>query len=158
MKRHILFLCTGNYYRSRFAEELFNHRVSFIGLDWIASSRGLALERGSSNVGPISPYTRDALRHRGILPSAADRLPKSCTIDDLARANMVVALDEAEHRELLYARFLGWQDRVTYWNIHDIDITDPTDGIASIDLKITYLVERLQDEPASFHESLFQLR
>ncbi|WP_425905853.1 low molecular weight phosphatase family protein [Nitrobacter sp. TKz-YC02] len=144
MKRHVLFLCTGNYYRSRFAEELFNHRVSFIGLDWIASSRGLALERGSSNVGPISPYTRDALEHRGILPLAADRLPETCTVDDLARADVVVALDEAEHRELLHARFSGWEDRVTYWNIHDIGVSDPMDTFVSIDFEIGHLIYRLQ--------------
>jgi len=32
MKRTVLFLCTGNYYRSRFAEELFNHKVAAHGL------------------------------------------------------------------------------------------------------------------------------
>ena len=51
----VLFLCTGNYYRSRFAEELFNHQAERADLDWIAQSRGLALERGAYNVGPISP-------------------------------------------------------------------------------------------------------
>jgi protein-tyrosine phosphatase len=40
----ILFLCTGNYYRSRFAEELFNHHAERAGLYWVAQSRGLALE------------------------------------------------------------------------------------------------------------------
>jgi protein-tyrosine phosphatase len=25
MTKQVLFLCTGNYYRSRYAEELFNH-------------------------------------------------------------------------------------------------------------------------------------
>lgn len=144
MKRHVLFLCTGNYYRSRFAEELFNHRVSLIGLDWIASSRGLALERGSSNVGPMSPYTRDALGQRGILPLRADRPPETCTVDDLARADVVVALDEAEHRELLQARFSGWEDRVTYWNIHDIGVSDPMDAFVSIDFEIGHLIYRLQ--------------
>ena len=43
----VLFLCTGNYYRSRFAEELFNHQAERADLDWIAQSRGLALERGA---------------------------------------------------------------------------------------------------------------
>jgi protein-tyrosine phosphatase len=40
------FLCTGNYYWSRFAEILFNSVAGKRGLPWQASSRGLALERG----------------------------------------------------------------------------------------------------------------
>ena len=43
----VLFLCTGNYYRSRFAEELFNHEAGRAGLYWTAQSRGFALERGT---------------------------------------------------------------------------------------------------------------
>ena len=40
--RRLLFLCTGNYYRSRFAELLFNALAREAGLSWIASSRGIA--------------------------------------------------------------------------------------------------------------------
>ncbi|WP_372478273.1 arsenate reductase/protein-tyrosine-phosphatase family protein [Nostoc mirabile] len=57
----ILFLCTGNYYRSRFAEHLFNWLATKQGLDWQADSRGLALERGINNVGAISRYALEAL-------------------------------------------------------------------------------------------------
>jgi protein-tyrosine-phosphatase len=32
----LLFLCTGNYYRSRYAEELFNHHAARGGLLWQA--------------------------------------------------------------------------------------------------------------------------
>jgi protein-tyrosine phosphatase len=56
----VLFLCTGNYYRSRFAEELFNHHAERCGIGWVAHSRGLALERGTHNIGYISPFTRGA--------------------------------------------------------------------------------------------------
>jgi hypothetical protein len=62
----VLFLCTGNYYRSRFAEELFNHHAKRDGLDCIAQSRGLALERGVHNVGPISPFALHALKEMAI--------------------------------------------------------------------------------------------
>ena len=64
----MLFLCTGNYYRSRFAELLFNHLAKQRGLDWQATSRGLALERGANNVGSISQHT---LR---VWPRAVSRL------------------------------------------------------------------------------------
>ena len=55
-RRHkiILFLCTGNHYRSRFAEILFNFVAGRMGLPWKAFSRGLALERGVNNVGPMA--------------------------------------------------------------------------------------------------------
>ena len=49
-EKTILFLCTGNYYRSRFAEVLFNSLADRMGMPWRASSRGLALERGVDNV------------------------------------------------------------------------------------------------------------
>ena len=49
--KRVLFLCTGNYYRSRFAEILFNQLAPTRGLNWRADSRGLArlweLERGA---------------------------------------------------------------------------------------------------------------
>jgi protein-tyrosine phosphatase len=46
-----------NYYRSRIAELLFNHLAKQRGLDWQATSRGLALERGVNNVGGRSRST-----------------------------------------------------------------------------------------------------
>jgi protein-tyrosine phosphatase len=60
--RTILFLCTGNYYRSRFAEQYFNHLARQVSLPWLAVSRGLATERGVNNVGPISPFSPSGAR------------------------------------------------------------------------------------------------
>jgi protein-tyrosine-phosphatase len=85
----VLFLCTGNYYRSRFAEELFNHHAERAGHDWIAQSRGLAVERGVHNVGPISPFALHALKEMAVTARRADRFPQRCTADDLASADFV---------------------------------------------------------------------
>ena len=62
----ILFLCTGNYYRSRFAEVLFVFVAKKMGLPWIASSRALALERGVNNVGPMAISAVKTLEAMGI--------------------------------------------------------------------------------------------
>src|ERR1051326_4132468 len=62
----VLFLCTGNYYRSRYAELLFNSVAGKMSLPWKASSRGLALERGVNNVGPIAASAVEALEARGL--------------------------------------------------------------------------------------------
>jgi len=52
-QKTILFLCTGNYYRSRFAE-FSSYPFQEDGLPWNAASRGLALERGINNIGPMA--------------------------------------------------------------------------------------------------------
>ena len=62
----VLFLCTGNYYRSRFAEILFNSVAGRMSLPWKAFSRGLALERGVNNVGPMALSAVKALEARGL--------------------------------------------------------------------------------------------
>src|SRR5262249_28501901 len=77
-RRHktVLFLCTGNYYRSRFAEGLFNSVAGKMGLPWQASSRGLALERGVNNVGPMAVSAVKALEALGVRATdAVTRFP-----------------------------------------------------------------------------------
>jgi hypothetical protein len=74
-----LFLCTGNYYRSRFAEVLFNFVAGKMGLPWRASSRGLALERGVNNVGPMAVSAVKALEaHQKALRHAYEKAGVSC--------------------------------------------------------------------------------
>src|SRR5207302_3569126 len=97
-EKSVLFLCTGNYYRSRFAEILFNSVAGKMGLPWRASSRGLALERGINNVGSMAVSAVKALEAMGL--SAADdfgRSPALVTTDDLDQADRIVALKQAEH-------------------------------------------------------------
>src|SRR5689334_10207605 len=78
LMKTVLFLCTGNYYRSRFAEELFNHWAEQYALDWAARSRALAIERGKANVGPISRLVVHALEKKGIQPQGHARMPAPC--------------------------------------------------------------------------------
>ncbi|HTV34280.1 MAG TPA: hypothetical protein VME69_14495 [Methylocella sp.] len=61
--RTVLFLCTGNYYRSRFAEELFNFAAPSPCPGWTATSRGSRL---INNIGPIARPAAEALRQRGM--------------------------------------------------------------------------------------------
>jgi protein-tyrosine phosphatase len=141
MKR-VLFLCTGNYYRSRFAEHLFNDRARRAGLEWKASSRALAIERGKDNVGPISIHAVEALAERGVRVST-ERLPLPCTVEDLVSADLAIAVQEAEHRPLLSERFAGWERRVSYWHVHDIGVEAPANALAEIDRHVKKLIMTL---------------
>src|SRR5205809_6946800 len=114
----ILFLCTGNYYRSRFAEILFNSVAGKMGLPWQAASRGLALERGVNNVGPMAVEAITALEALGVRTSdALTRLPMQVTINDLEGADRVIALKHAEHLPLLQERFPVWVEKVDFWHV-----------------------------------------
>jgi protein-tyrosine phosphatase len=144
--KHALFLCSGNYYRSRFAEELFNHCAHRDGLNWHATSRGLSLDDGTENVGPISRFTIEALKERNIAHLRADSYPEACTLADLESADLVVALKEAEHRELLRAQFPGWEDRVTFWHVHDLDTTSSEEAIEMIDRQVENLVRDIKSQ------------
>src|SRR3954465_5725506 len=89
----VLFLCTGNYYRSRFAEVLFNSVAAKMGLPWKATSRGLALERGVGNVGPVAASAGKRLEGMGIRAAGeCARPPAQVTADDLGSSDWVVAL------------------------------------------------------------------
>jgi predicted translation initiation factor SUI1 len=119
-EKSVLFLCTGNYYRSRFAEILFNSVAGKMGLAWQASSRGLALERGVNNVGPMAVEAITALEALGVRAAdAVTRLPAQVTTDDLERADRVVALKQAEHLPLLQERFPAWAEKVEFWHVDD---------------------------------------
>src|SRR3954451_18933625 len=116
----VLFLCTGNYYRSRFAEILFNSVADRMGLPWRASSRGLALERGIGNVGPMAASAIKALEALGVRPGdECARTPAPVTADDLGAADRVVALKQAEHLPLLQERFPACAEKVEFWHIDD---------------------------------------
>jgi protein-tyrosine phosphatase len=140
----VLFLCAGNYYRSRFAEELFNHGAERDGLDWRAQSRALALERGTNNVGSMSLFTRYALTEMGVSARGDDRRPQQCTVADLASADLVVAVKEAEHRPLMRERFADWEHRLEYWHIHDIEDAAPDEALKLHAAEVETLLQRLR--------------
>jgi protein-tyrosine phosphatase len=144
MKR-VLFLCSGNYYRSRFAETLFNAIAAQHGLHWHAVSRGLTVGY-AGNIGPISPFVADELQRRGIPYEVDPREPLQVTLAELEAADLVVALKEAEHRPLLDELFPGWSDRVTYWHIDDLDCAGPAEALEKLDRQLIPLLVRLFKE------------
>lgn len=140
-RKTVLFLCTGNYYRSRFAELLFNHLASQDGLDWVAISRALALEMGSRNVGPISQAAVEGLVERGIPLDEEFRYPIGLEENDLAGANYIVAVKRDEHLPLLMQKFQRWAERVEFWRVHDMDLAPPREALAEIDRNVRRLIE-----------------
>jgi len=143
MPRTVLFLCTGNYYRSRFAEMWFNHLATERRIDWIASSRGLATETNHLLPGVISPLAVEALAARGVKLPDPHRNPASCQHADFEQADRVIALKGEEHLPLMRARHPDWAERIEYWDIHDINVAPAEQMLAEIDRRVRALVDEL---------------
>lgn len=123
-KKRVLFICSGNYYRSRLAEILFNHEAEKAGLSWEADSRGL-LQTGELK--GLSPQAASYLEKSGLGGLAAEpRDPIPIDVEDLTDADLVVGLCKNEHQQMLEQKFLALAKalhktgRLRYWNIYDI--------------------------------------
>jgi low molecular weight protein-tyrosine phosphatase len=138
----VLFLCTGNFYRSRFAEIYFNWLAPRENLAWRADSRGLALDPG--NLCPLSMHTRLELHALGIPLPDPLRGPLDAAVADFEAARLIVALKEAEHRRLMQSRFPSWAERVEYWHVHDLDCAGPAEALPQVKRHVEELVVRIK--------------
>jgi protein-tyrosine phosphatase len=144
----LLFLCTGNYYRSRFAELVFNALAATQRLNWQAISRGLALERGVNNTGPISRTVLDTLSALGIDGQTGLREPLQVQEHEFAEAQLIIALQEAEHRPLLAERYPAWVEHVVYWHVRDVRPSPDYNPLQEIEQEVRRLLPRLAQPDA----------
>ena len=143
MKKKVIFVCSANYYRSRYAEHYFNWLAGREQLGWRADSRGLMVGVWG-NIGPISRHAVDAMQRRGIPLEKQPREPKALTLADLAEADLVVAVKDAEHRAMMAQQFPLWKDRIEYWHVDDLDCAQASEALPHLEEQIHALVERLQ--------------
>lgn len=139
--RKILFICTGNFYRSRFAEAIFNHYSELSGVRWRAFSRGLAIHMAS---GDLSPVTERELKKRGIPLAHTGSTRVQLREVDLLMAHSIIALRKEEHMPMVRAMFPQYVHRVEYWDVSDIDETHPNTAFADIEERVLALISRLQ--------------
>jgi protein-tyrosine phosphatase len=149
----VLFLCTGNFYRSRFAEEVFNHLSPRACPGWQAISRGIAVDLGINNIGAIHPATVESFEAANIpFDLSTARPPIQLDAADLKEADHIVALKADEHLPLLEERFRDWfndtnQSRVEFWHIHDTDLASPDTALPQIRSNVLSLMHRLSGRP-----------
>jgi protein-tyrosine phosphatase len=142
MPQIVLFVCTGNYYRSRYAEELFNAWKPS-ALDWRADSRGFALWPG--NIGPISPETKRRLNAAGIALPEPIRAPATLLEADLHAAARVIALDRTEHAPYVDDLFPAWRARFEYWDVADLHLSSVDDALGAIEMQVRALLMGMAD-------------
>lgn len=141
--RKVLFVCTGNFYRSRYAEALFNHHAEASGLEWRAFSRGLAIHLAE---GYLSPYTRIELEKRRIGLHHTGKTRVQIQEDDLKSSDLVILLDRNEHEPYMAELYPHWVDRVEYWGCEDIQFETPDKCMRMIEANVETLIKQLRDE------------
>lgn len=166
----VIFICTGNHYRSRLSEELFNFYARHFGLAWEAHSRGLI---DTGELKGISPFAWQYLIRRG-LSSHIDpnRNPQILRVADFEWASLLIALNREEHEPMLRDRFgqipkiLAQKNQLRFWNVCDVPgdqnslgrlfgvrntraTQSPASGTEHIDFAIQSLIRELQAHHAS---------
>jgi protein-tyrosine phosphatase len=137
----VLFICTGNFYRSRFAEAVFNHSVRQAGLNWNAVSRGLAIHWAE---GYLSPFTMEALQQRGIDLQNTGKSRVQLTVHDLENSAVRIAMSKDEHYPMLQEQFPEWVKKIEYWRVPDVQFTSPQIALPAIERDVQILLERLK--------------
>lgn len=138
--QRILFICTGNFYRSRFAEAVFNYHAEQQRAPWSAFSRGLAVHLAE---GDLSPFTVEALNTRQIdfRHTGPERVQLS--EQDLFKSNRCIAMDRSEHFPMMQKQFPAWAERISYWDVSDLPYLSSIDALPTIELKVVQLLEEV---------------
>jgi protein-tyrosine phosphatase len=138
-----LFVCTGNFYRSRHAEALFNWHARRTGHPARAFSRGLLTSLVADEPTLISRDTEKRLRELGIPLELTGAAPTQLRREDLERAHRTIALKRDEHYAMMLQSHPEWADRIDYWAVHDIDFAQPTEALPQIEGRILELMKEL---------------
>jgi protein-tyrosine phosphatase len=145
-KVRILFLCTGNYYRSRLAEELLRYNARKADLEIECDSAGLGKIPNLSNPGPIGIAVLEYLQKRGISSLSLARYPKQWTPSDIQTADIIVCMNEREHRAMFESQarpFLNHR-HIVYWRIPDVEEDPDLIGPGLIDGEVRGLLAKLK--------------
>lgn len=132
----ILFICTANIYRSRFSEEVYNHLAMKNNLPTRAFSAGLQV--GLYKTRKIYKPALQELDRLKIVPIRAEE--NSIHVDDIdfRNYNMIICMDEEEHRPMVELNSNVKKQNIIYWNIVD-------EPLASCNISLPKCYEKIQE-------------
>jgi protein-tyrosine phosphatase len=143
---NILFLCTGNYYRSRFAEEYFNAQVCARGIHHRADSRGLSIEfERLKNPGPMSADALAELGKLGIEVKKSIRMPRKLSGTEVPFFDQIICMDKKEHLPMVKKRASLRDRKVIYWKIKDLGEVPASKALPECREMVDGLIKKIED-------------
>lgn len=146
MNIKIYFICMGNYYRSRLAEELFSHYAGLYNISANVDSGGIDKIPNPMNVGTIGTAVIEYLRALNITPRTSNRLPKNCSLKDLESSDYIICTYEKEQRKIFENQFPRFKNKVIYWNIPDSNEDPNAEGPDRLHLQVMKFIAMVARE------------
>jgi len=143
MNSRILFVCTGNYYRSRFAEILFNSLSEKQQLNYHAFSKGLRLSK--NNKGPISKHCIAFFDERYPEMTYDLRMPMPFDPGDFDYYDKIILMDRSEHAPMIDKLYPGKHPELEYWDIVDDYIRAPEEVLPILEKTVIELIDELKN-------------
>lgn len=143
----VLFLCTGNFYRSRFAEAIFNFNALRRNVQASAFSRGLAIDMVTKELlaqGELSPQTKAALLLRGIPLTHTSAIRNQLKPEDLQVSQKIIALDREEHEPMIIQQHPTFLDQIEFWDFKDIHFKHSDEVLPQIELAVLDLLAQIK--------------
>ena len=139
----VLFVCTANIHRSRFAEEAFNYLCEIHNKNHHAFSAGLRV--GDYSARKIYYPALKNLKAFNIVPLRPNDLSKHIKDVELEDYDKIICMDEIEHKPMVDSDPQFSNYNFEYWNITDIPKVD-----SDVSLPMCYKkVENLFNEMSS---------
>ena len=128
---NILFVCTANIFRSRFAEEVFNFLAAEERIPAKAFSAGLKV--GEYHVRKIHRPALEQLDKLNIKPKRPNELSVHIDEVQLTKYNQLICMDKAEHKPMVLSNLKLKEFNFEYW-----DIIDEPKVLSDVSLPICY--------------------
>jgi protein-tyrosine phosphatase len=137
----VLFICTGNFYRSRHAEAIFSIGTPLKRAVRKGFFKGFINIHCSGRTGTlISTDTEERLKTLGVPLELTRPSPVQLRAKDLKKAHHIIALKKDEHYEMMLSSHPEWADKIHYWHMHDIDFEDPQTVLPKIEEEVLNLL------------------
>ena len=133
--KKVMFVCTGNYYRSIICENLWLYLLDRYEKDGEVCSSGLNPELASlwkKSFGDISPFAESSLNIMKVSIKRTNSL-KPIRLFDIETSNRVIFLNKKEHKPMVAkSKMPTSSNKYIFWENEDVDSQFPLETIFSI--------------------------